>query len=143
MPDRHLLLLGPRFRFSPARAFGQPFSSVRVRPFSSRAFGSAPLYSSFHDGHDQGESDDELEDDGTWNENKALDIAGFTFGIPGTESEGTFVVGTVGGRAGGRLLEFSTRRKQDKEAVDAETACHEDVRWTRWTGKKYAQGGLV
>jgi hypothetical protein len=86
-----------------------------------------------------------LEADGAWNEKKALDIAGFTFGIPGTESEGTFVVGTLGGRgrAGGRLLEFSTRRKQDGEAVDAKTAGPEDVRWTRWTGKKYAQGGLV
>jgi hypothetical protein len=141
VPD--LLFSEPRFRFSPTRAFGPPITSVRVRPFSSRAFGSAPLYSSLHE---QGESeDDELEeeddnDDGeTWNEKKPVDIAGFTFGIPGTESEGTFVVGTLGGRGktGGRLLEFSTRRMQE------EMPDHEDVKWTKWTGKKYAQGGFV
>jgi hypothetical protein len=89
------------------------------------------------------------------NEDTPLDVAGFGFGVPGTESQGYLYVGTMAkeGR-GGRLIEFdlargvATKHNEDESSGEEyEEESESEDAWNGrrggWIGKRYAQGSWV
>ncbi|CAG8642156.1 2675_t:CDS:2, partial [Acaulospora colombiana] len=138
----------------PATSPAPHLNSVRARPFADRIFGgtffggqsfSSPLFDEDEDDHDYLDMN-EMQTDGE----ERLEIAGFDFGLPGTESEGVLFVGignplrSSGTKNQSRLLEFDMTRSYSVPGKE-ETEAKDDLPrgYRVGIGRRYAQGDFA
>jgi hypothetical protein len=127
---------------------------VRSRPFSSRVFGgtffggqsfSSPLFDEEEEDQDYLDMN-HMQADGE----ERLEIAGFDFGLPGTDSEGMMIVGIGNPLRGSsiknqsRLLEFDMTRSYSVTSKE-ETHAKDDLPrgYRVGIGRRYAQGDFA
>lgn len=120
-------------------------TSARLRPFSSRAYGGAPISigarspypREFAKYHIDDSDDEEFLD-------RPLDVAGITLGLPGTASEGTLIIAAALQTPDGqdklhrtRLLQFDLGSRCDDSEIG--TCAAGEGRYAR---RRFAQGGF-